>query len=113
MEPSLRHVVHLPRLERAYRSGSGETRMKPVNGDSISSTRNKAVATEIAQTNRAAITVAFQGANNPKLTNTMVSQNTRITRNGKGIEFSAPASTIHLACSSDSPMSTARDWRFR
>jgi hypothetical protein len=46
--------------------------MKPVNGDSISSTRNKAVATEIAQTNRAATTVAFQGAINPKLTKTIV-----------------------------------------
>ena len=32
------------------------------------------------------MTVAFRGANNPKLANVIVSQNTRITRNGTGTE---------------------------
>jgi len=34
------------------------------------------------------MTVAFRGANNPKLANMIVSQNRRITRNGAGTEVS-------------------------
>jgi hypothetical protein len=53
-------------------------------------------------------TVAFLGANNPKLAKVIVSQNVRTTMNGIGTDVPAPADTNHLACNSDSPRSRAR-----
>jgi hypothetical protein len=49
----------------ANRTGSGETRIKPSNGPSISSTRNRAPPIDCAQANKAAITVPLRGAISP------------------------------------------------
>jgi len=48
--------------------------------------RNTATPTDTAHTKRTAMTVAFWGANNPKLANVIVSQNRRIIRKGRGID---------------------------
>ena len=64
----------------------------PSNGPSISNTRNTALPTDSAQTKRTVTTMAFRGANNPKLANVIVSQNRRTARNGTGIDAPVPAS---------------------
>ena len=46
-----------------------------------------APAIESEETNRAVIAVALRGANRPKLVKMTVSQKTRISRNGSGIEL--------------------------
>ena len=65
-----------------------------MNGASISSTRNTALATDRALTKSTAITVPLRGAYMPKLANMIVSQDTRITRNGVGIDASVPAKSL-------------------
>src|ERR1700693_5309016 len=56
-------------------------------GRSSSRIRKIAPETESAQTQKTTITVAFRGAKRPKLAKMMQSQNTRIPRNGNGIEL--------------------------
>lgn len=97
----------------AWRNGSAETLSHPSNGPSISSMRNTALPTDSAQTKRAARTVAFRGAVNPKLVNVAVSQNRRTTRNGRGTDAPVPATTSHLVCNRASALSSARDWSDR
>ena len=57
---------------------------------------------------RTVTTVAFRVANNPKLANVIISQNSMTTRNNTGTDASSlPADTSHLASSSFSATSSA------
>jgi hypothetical protein len=70
----------------ALRSVALEIPINPVKGLSSSSARKIAPENESAHTNRETATTMLVRANSLKLTNIVLSQKNRITRNGVGIE---------------------------
>jgi hypothetical protein len=73
-------LPHLPSTVSALRSGMLGICINPEKGYSSSRIKNRAPATDIALTKSVTIAIALRGANNPKLTNSMLSQKTTTTR---------------------------------
>ena len=71
----------------ALRKVKLEIPIKPVNGLSSSRIRKIAQANDSVPTKREIMTTRLVGANNVKLRKIALSQNTRMTRNGAGIEI--------------------------
>src|SRR6266852_1965489 len=71
--------------------------MNPSNGRSSSRIRKIAPETDNAQTSSVTITVGLGGENRLKLVNKIVSQKTKTTRNGRGIELVLCANSNHRA----------------
>src|SRR6516162_11709249 len=73
----------------AFRSVELEIPMSPVKGSSSSKTRKIAPANDNAHTKSEIVTTIFARANRVALTKIALSQNTKITRKGAGIELPA------------------------
>src|SRR5215813_4088603 len=82
-------VDYRPSCAIAARSGAFETWISPSYGAYISRIRNIAPDTDSAETNKLAITVAFEGAKRPKLRKITVSHSTRMTSMGREIDVVA------------------------
>ncbi len=80
----------------------------PVKGSSISRMRKIDAETDSPHTSNAPITVAFRGANNPKLPNSTVSQQTITMMNTIGTERWEPLNTIQRVCRISLASSSAR-----
>src|ERR1700723_3089271 len=93
----------------AARSGALETRTMPEYGMYISTMRKTAAETDAAAIKKLGVTVAFVGANNPKLTNSAISQKIRTTSSENDIEV-VPCSNInHRVCIKSNPILEALD----
>ena len=82
----------------ALRSVALEIPMSPVKGLSSSKIRKIAQANDSAHTIREAVTTRLVCANKVKLTKIAISQKTRITKNGVGIEPPACANNCSRVC---------------
>jgi hypothetical protein len=82
----------------AARSDALETRTMPEYGMYISTMRKMAAETDTAAVKKLVMTVAFVGANNPKLTNKAVSQKISTTSSEKDIEVAACSNINHRVC---------------
>jgi hypothetical protein len=77
---------HRPRCAMALWIGTGETRIHPVSGLSISRIRKVAPETQSDEASRATATKRLRGENIPQAAKITLSQNTMVTSNATEIE---------------------------
>src|SRR5262245_36072975 len=83
-QSNIENANYLPINSKTFRMGASETLMNPSSGRLSSRTRQMAEETEMAQTQSEIRTVAFRGANKPKLRKSIEVQPMRRASRGVG-----------------------------
>ena len=98
---------------RAFRSGTLDMLIRPVNGRLSSNIKKIPHVADKANRTRQVKTVTFGGENRLKLANMIMSQNASTDRNGIGTRFSDSTNSRNRTCARSLLICTARDWSER